>query len=269
MTAVALPDQTDGRRWVLCFFTVAAAHLGIAATMMMHWPIAVEQPAPSTAIMIELAPVPTAPAIDSSEIPPGPQQVESPPPPPEPEPEPEPELEKIEEPPPKKPEVVLPQPPPPKPRMKRKPPPEPVREVEPRKEPEPKPQPPAPATTAPPSAPATPAPVAAAPQPSASSVQSLNAIQTWRSLLLAHLERHKRYPRRARWRRQEGVVHLRFTMDREGHVLAAQIARSSGHDTLDEEVLALIRRAQPLPKPPSELPGESLEFVVPVQFFLR
>src|SRR3546814_18962005 len=75
-------------------------------------------------------------------------------------------------------------------------------------------------------------PVAAAPQSSASSVRSLNAIQTWRSLLLAHLERHKRYPRRARWRRQEGVVHLRFAMDREGHVLAAQIARSSGHDEI-------------------------------------
>jgi protein TonB len=36
-------------------------------------------------------------------------------------------------------------------------------------------------------------------------------------------------------------------MDRSGKVLSYARARSAGFDMLDEEVLAMIRRAQPLP----------------------
>jgi protein TonB len=96
-----------------------------------------------------------------------------------------------------------------------------------------------------------------------------NAPPTWRGLLLGHLERHKRFPREAQWRRQQGVVYLRFTMDRQGRVLSAKIERSAGFAALDEETLALIYRAQPLPPPPDDVPGDPLELIVPVQFFMR
>lgn len=83
------------------------------------------------------------------------------------------------------------------------------------------------------------------------------------------LERHKEYPRRAQLRRQEGTVMLRFTIDRDGNVLSHRIVRSSGHSALDDEVEAMIQRAQPLPAIPASLAGAQLEVVVPVQFVLR
>ena len=89
------------------------------------------------------------------------------------------------------------------------------------------------------------------------------------SILQAWLEEHKEYPRRARSRRQEGVVMLFFVMDRDGYVLNYRIDRSSGYDLLDREVEEMIQRAQPLPPLPAEMTQARLELVVPVQFQLR
>lgn len=83
------------------------------------------------------------------------------------------------------------------------------------------------------------------------------------------LERHKQYPQHARTRRQEGTVRLRFVLDRNGRVLTYSIVKSSGHRLLDDEVLALLRRASPMPVPPPELARERLEIVAPVSFRLR
>ncbi len=87
--------------------------------------------------------------------------------------------------------------------------------------------------------------------------------------LRAKLERAKVYPRSAQLRRQEGITHIRFTMDRGGKVLAWAIERSSGYPVLDSEVEAMLQRAQPLPPMPDDMPEPRLELVVPVQFFLR
>jgi protein TonB len=64
-------------------------------------------------------------------------------------------------------------------------------------------------------------------------------------------------------------VLLRFLLARDGRVLGAELERSSGHDLLDKEVLALIRRAEPLPSFPAELTQQQLELVLPVPFSLR
>jgi len=95
------------------------------------------------------------------------------------------------------------------------------------------------------------------------------SLPTWKGLLLRHLERHKRYPHEAQRARQEGVTYVRFTMSRDGRILAARIERASGVASLDQEGLDLLRRAQPLPPLPSDQPGESLELLVPVQFYLK
>ena len=58
-------------------------------------------------------------------------------------------------------------------------------------------------------------------------------------------------------------------MSRDGRVLAVRIERASGVASLDQEGLDLLQRAQPLPSLPSDQPGESLELVVPIQFFLK
>ncbi len=115
--------------------------------------------------------------------------------------------------------------------------------------------PPAPETTAPASRPSPPATVAA-------------SARTWEGMLLAHLERRKRYPAEARAQRREGVAYVRFTMDRDGRVLSAKLERGSGHAALDREALALLHRAQPLPKPPQEVIGDPVSLVVPVEFYI-
>ena len=48
-----------------------------------------------------------------------------------------------------------------------------------------------------------------------------------------------------------------------------EINKSSGFELLDDEVLALIQRAQPLPTPPPEIPGAVVDLVVPVAFSLK
>ena len=86
---------------------------------------------------------------------------------------------------------------------------------------------------------------------------------------MSRLERYKRYPSVAREEHQEGVVYLRFMIDRAGRVLSAQIAKSSGVAALDDEVSELIQRAQPLPAPPPEVPVMQITLALPVQFAIR
>lgn len=87
--------------------------------------------------------------------------------------------------------------------------------------------------------------------------------------LLAQLNRYKRYPVAARKARVTGVVMLHFVMDAQGRVQSFSIAKSSGHPALDEEALALIQRAQPMPPLPADFPTKTLDAVVPVEFFLN
>lgn len=101
-----------------------------------------------------------------------------------------------------------------------------------------------------------------------SAVDDLSALAAWRTRLYQHLERFKRYPGIALARREQGVVYLHFTMDRQGHVFSANVQDSSGHAALDAEALALLRRADPLPAAPAEFQGQHIEVTIPVQFSL-
>jgi len=89
------------------------------------------------------------------------------------------------------------------------------------------------------------------------------------SRLRAWLERHKKYPRNARIRRQEGTVAVRFTVQSNGRLLSYAIERGSGFALLDREALAMFRRAGPLPPIPESLGRDSVEFVLPISFYLR
>ncbi len=90
----------------------------------------------------------------------------------------------------------------------------------------------------------------------------INVLRYW-------LERNKTYPKDARRLRQQGVVHLYFRVTRNGRVLSFDIRKSSGHVLLDGEAEEMLKRAQPLPKFPDDMPGGYLDVVVPVLFSLR
>lgn len=113
-------------------------------------------------------------------------------------------------------------------------------------------------------------PQAAAPTvaPTPASVPTSNAVPTYKGLISAQLERFKRYPALSQKRGEQGVPMLRFTLDRRGNVLKASLELSSGHDMLDKEAVDLANRAAPFPPMPADLPGDTLELIVPIQFKL-
>lgn len=85
------------------------------------------------------------------------------------------------------------------------------------------------------------------------------------------LNKHKRYPRRAEYRGDEGTVLVKFIVNRRGEVLSYGLERSSGNTLLDKEALALIQRAQPLPVFPDELAKvrDTITVLVRIPFQLR
>ncbi|OPF91401.1 hypothetical protein I8G32_01377 [Rhodopseudomonas palustris] len=85
--------------------------------------------------------------------------------------------------------------------------------------------------------------------------------------LLSHIARFRQYPNEAKRLRTQGVVRLIFAMRRDGSVNQMTVATSSGSVILDEAAIATVRRAEPLPRIPAELP-DNLNISVPVAFDL-
>jgi periplasmic protein TonB len=248
VTTWAVDDGLDLRRWMACGAIVALAHLAIGGAFALRRSD-IERTDPAGAIVVVFSPVPVAPQFQQMEIPPGPEQVMS-------EAVPESPVEKVvEEPTPELKqasdgEIALLKPP----------------EVQQERV---QPRPPAPITSVPQAVTPERSPVARALSQRQVTPRSATAVPTWKSEIVALLERNKRYPHEAHARGEHGVVQLLFTLDRTGQLRASRILRSSGVAVLDEEALALVRRAQPFPPPPPEMPGNSLDLTVPIRFNLK
>nr|WP_298796395.1 energy transducer TonB [uncultured Acetobacter sp.] len=253
-------QKEEWRRWGVSLLVVLAMAGGVASAVL-RLPAAevpVSEPPPA-AIAIDLAPEPVSTPTPVTDVPPGPQQTLS-----APDPAPE-EPPKVAAPPSP---ALNPPVPVPRPEKLRKV----VKKSKPvpvLKKPIPEKTPPADQTTAPPAAEAPSALSQAAPAPGASSSHASQSPATWQGTLLARLERYKRYPADAMSDHQEGVPMLHFSMDRRGHVLSARIQRGSGHTLLDQEALALVRRAEPLPVPPESVPGDPVVLTVPIEFYIE
>jgi periplasmic protein TonB len=262
MMALSADDVADLRRWTISAAIVVLAHGAIAATVV-NWRDEIEPAEPAAAIVIEFAPVPVAPPTPQTEIAPGPEQVMS-------EASPERPVEQIEEK--QKTEEKVASRPVEEPEIKPAPNPDvalepPHQEVaSPQRQ---EPRTPAPTTSAPQALPEQTAALPAAPAQGQITRNTSNAVPTWKTQVVALLERNKRYPESAQSRRQQGVAQVFFSLDRQGRVIDSRVVRSSGASALDEEALALLRRAQPFPPPPSELPGQRVDLTVPIRFNLK
>lgn len=243
-TLVASPsgrycDQPiDWRTRTAGFASTAAIFAAMLAAALVTWRVVhlPVQPVSQSLTTVELAPL-AAPPEREQEVPPGPEQVEAQASKPVPETEPE-QRDLVE------PLITLPVTPAARFDV--------VKPMAPTD-----PGVPVPRTTAPKS-------VAA---PAASRLSS-DARPDWEGLILAHLERFRRYPTRARAARQQGVAHIRFTMNRAGMVLASAVVRKSGSIDLDRAALETLKRAQPLPPIPEDRP-DRVELTIPVEFNLR
>jgi protein TonB len=90
---------------------------------------------------------------------------------------------------------------------------------------------------------------------------------TWQKELIAHLDRHKRYPSDRSQKSVEIVVS--FVLDRMGHVLSTSIVKGSGDAAFDNAALAMVRRSDPVPQPPPAVADEGLNFTLPVIFKVK
>lgn len=114
---------------------------------------------------------------------------------------------------------------------------------------------------------------AAAAQPSAQRQSTIpgspaGTSRSYAAKVRSWLYAHKIYPRRAKLRREEGVVRVWFVIDRRGHLLEGRILEGSGIPVLDEEGRAMLHRASPYPAAPQDLPGDRIEFTAPIEFTL-
>jgi protein TonB len=88
----------------------------------------------------------------------------------------------------------------------------------------------------------------------------------YNGIVAAHLQRHKRYPAVARAAGSQGVAKVSFSLDGGGRVTSVRLADGSGIAAIDQEAVAMVRRASPFPAPPD---GQGRNFTVPVRFNLR
>jgi TonB family protein len=90
---------------------------------------------------------------------------------------------------------------------------------------------------------------------------------TWEKQLMAHFNRHKRYPTDRLTKGAE--ITVTFELDRMGHVLSASVVRGSGDRAFDEAALSMLHRSDPVPRPPPLVADEGLNFTMPVNFTVK
>ncbi|WP_314960163.1 energy transducer TonB [Bradyrhizobium cosmicum] len=263
--------EHEAARWGVSAAVIVALHIA-AALVAMNWLRSQpEQGVSLPAIMIDMAPVTSAPQSTPLDVAPGPvmEQADASPPGPV-------QQQVVEEmlpptPPQEKPDVVAPpeqklEPVPPK----REPP-----KIVPAEKPVPvKPRvvrpdarkpsdaPPAPRTSAPPRAERQ-APLASA--VNAGSVAS--TIASYNQRVRAHLMRFHSYPSGGNGAR--GVARLSFTVSRSGQVTSSRLGGSSGVAAFDAQAMSMVRRASPFPPIPDDIKNGAMSFTIPVEFTVR
>ncbi len=96
-----------------------------------------------------------------------------------------------------------------------------------------------------------------------------NALSQYGSTLGRAIAKHKSYPKIAQMRGWQGECLLDLKIDSSGNVLSANVKESSGHESLDNQALEMVRKASPFPAPPEALRGRSFNITVPVSFKLE
>lgn len=123
--------------------------------------------------------------------------------------------------------------------------------------------------------PPAPPPVAAAPrsdpQPAATAPAAPDAgtLLQYRLEIMDLARRYKRYPRLAVDNNWEGRVEVRLVIGASGAIVSLSVKTSAGYETLDQEALAMLRKAKTAATIPQALRGREFTLEVPVIFSLK
>jgi periplasmic protein TonB len=86
----------------------------------------------------------------------------------------------------------------------------------------------------------------------------------WGRKISAYLKLHLRYPEVVKNKNVRVIVSL--VLNRLGHVQSAVVSESSGEPAFDEAALSMVRRSDPVPRPPAKLTDDQFSFSLPVDF---
>jgi len=86
----------------------------------------------------------------------------------------------------------------------------------------------------------------------------------WERQISAYFELHKRYPKIDRIKAAKVKVSL--VLNRLGHVVSLAVAETSGDALFDEAALDMIRRSDPVPRPPAALTEDTFSYNLNVDF---
>jgi len=108
-------------------------------------------------------------------------------------------------------------------------------------------------------------------QPGTNGVQggsgtNTDELNAYRAAIRREIERHKRYPARAKMMRKQGVVSVSFSVGADGSLSGERVTNSSGDESLDNAALEAVRSARPVgPKPA----GFTSSVSVPISFTIQ
>lgn len=86
----------------------------------------------------------------------------------------------------------------------------------------------------------------------------------WGRQISAYFELHKRYPKVVK--NKSTTVKVSLVLDRLGRLVNVAVAESSGDPLFDEAALSMIRRSDPVPKPPAELTDDQFSYSLNIKF---
>lgn len=285
-------DRRDLARWGLSFALIVVLHGAVLAGLVATRNLSTDQGEALPAVMVDMAPPPAAPTLAAADLPPAqaspeaarpdavpdavPDKLPDPEPPVPPPDMPQPVVTADVPPPPEPPPPEVEEPPPPRPTIAQK-----AEVALPPPAPKPKPAPPKPKERVVGTKPPRPVqakraerqeaerpPAQASGARNAAAVASLSSgasaasRSSWQGALVAALNRAKRP------QSDTGSASVRFSIDRGGRLLSASLAGSAGVGSLDQEAVALVRRAS-LPPAPADVPGATFTFTIPIRFTTR
>lgn len=86
----------------------------------------------------------------------------------------------------------------------------------------------------------------------------------WGKQVSAYFKLHQRYPKVKK--SKPVTVKVSLVLNRRGNVVHVSILESSGYPAFDDEAISMIRRSDPVPRPPTELTDDTFSYNLSVNF---